>query len=44
MQEFRPALKIDKFFETLFGLAREDKLNERGRPRRPPPRAPAAPG
>ncbi len=32
MQEFRPAMKIDKFFETLFGLARENKLNERGTP------------
>jgi len=31
-QEFRPALQIERFFEVLFGLAREDKLNARGMP------------
>ncbi|MDO8612184.1 MAG: cupin domain-containing protein [Dehalococcoidia bacterium] len=32
IQEFRPALRIDLFFETLFGLARDGKLNDRGVP------------
>jgi hypothetical protein len=32
MQEFRPALHIDRLFETLFGLANEGKLNVRGMP------------
>jgi len=32
IQEFRPAKKIDRFFETLFGLASEDKLNDKGLP------------
>jgi mannose-6-phosphate isomerase-like protein (cupin superfamily) len=30
IQEFRPALHSDQFFETLFGLAQAGKLNERG--------------
>jgi quercetin dioxygenase-like cupin family protein len=30
--EFRPALRTDAFFESLFDLARRDKLNERGMP------------
>ncbi len=30
IQEFRPALHSEQFFETLFGLAREGKLNEQG--------------
>ncbi len=30
LQEFRPALRIEVFFETLFSLARDGKLNERG--------------
>lgn len=29
---FRPALKIDRFFEMLFGLAQDGKLNEKGLP------------
>ena len=29
---FRPALKIDRFFETYFALARDGKLNEKGSP------------
>jgi quercetin dioxygenase-like cupin family protein len=29
---FRPALKIDRFFEMLFGLAQDGKLNDRGLP------------
>ena len=29
---FRPALKIDRFFETFFGLAQDGKLNEQGLP------------
>jgi len=32
IQEFRPALRTEDFFETLFGLARDEKLNERGMP------------
>ncbi len=32
MQEFRPALRIDGFFETLFRLAREGKLDAEGKP------------
>jgi hypothetical protein len=31
-QEFRPALKTEAFFETLFARAREGKLDERGMP------------
>lgn len=30
IQEFRPALRSEQFFETLFGLARDGKLNEQG--------------
>ncbi len=30
LQEFRPALRSEVFFETLFRLARDGKLNERG--------------
>jgi quercetin dioxygenase-like cupin family protein len=30
IQEFRPALRSELFFETLFGLARDGKLNEQG--------------
>lgn len=30
IQEFRPALRSKDFFEALFRLAREGKLNERG--------------
>ena len=30
--EFRPALDMETFFETWFGLAADGKLNERGRP------------
>jgi len=30
IQEFRPALRSEYFFEELFGLARDGKLNERG--------------
>jgi quercetin dioxygenase-like cupin family protein len=29
---FRPALKIDLFFEMLFGLAQDGKLNDKGLP------------
>jgi quercetin dioxygenase-like cupin family protein len=29
---FRPALKIERFFESFFGLAQEGKLNEKGLP------------
>ncbi len=32
VQWFRPALKIDCFFETFFGLAQDDKLNDKGLP------------
>jgi mannose-6-phosphate isomerase-like protein (cupin superfamily) len=32
LTDFRPALQTDGFFETLFGLARDGKLNERGIP------------
>ena len=32
MQWFRPALKIDRFFESYFGLAQDGKLNEDGSP------------
>lgn len=32
MQWFRPSLKTDRFFETLFGLAQDGKLNEEGLP------------
>jgi quercetin dioxygenase-like cupin family protein len=32
IQEFRPALKIDRFFETFFALARDNKLNKKGIP------------
>jgi quercetin dioxygenase-like cupin family protein len=31
-QEFRPALKTEAFFDTLFALARAGKLNSRGMP------------
>lgn len=31
-QEFRPALPIGEFFVTLFALARDGKLDERGMP------------
>jgi hypothetical protein len=30
IQEFRPALRSELFFEALFGLARDGKLNEKG--------------
>jgi hypothetical protein len=30
--EFRPALKTEGFFETMFGLARDGKTDRRGRP------------
>jgi quercetin dioxygenase-like cupin family protein len=30
IQEFRPALRSEFFFETLFSLARNGKLNEKG--------------
>ncbi len=30
MQWFRPALKIDRFFESYFGLGQDGKLNEEG--------------
>jgi mannose-6-phosphate isomerase-like protein (cupin superfamily) len=33
IQFFRPALEIASFFETLFALAQQDKLDERGMPR-----------
>jgi hypothetical protein len=29
---FRPALKIERFFESFFGLAQDGKLNEKGLP------------
>lgn len=29
---FRPALRIDRFFEAFFGLAQDGKLNEKGLP------------
>lgn len=32
VQEFRPALRIELFFETLFALARNGQLNEQGLP------------
>ncbi len=32
LQEFRPALHIDEFFETFFALSRDGKLNEKGIP------------
>lgn len=32
IQEFRPALHIDGFFETFFALSRDGKLNSRGIP------------
>ena len=32
IQEFKPALKIDRFFETFFALARDGKLNKNGIP------------
>ena len=32
IQEFRPALKIDSFFETFFALAKDAKLNKKGIP------------
>ena len=32
VQWFRPALKIDEFFEMLFGLAQDGKLNDKGLP------------
>ncbi len=32
IQWFRPALKIDRFFESFFGLAQDGKLNEKGLP------------
>jgi quercetin dioxygenase-like cupin family protein len=32
IQEFRPALQSESFFETLFGLARDGKLNDQGLP------------
>jgi hypothetical protein len=32
IQSFRPALKIDRFFELYFGLAQDGKLNEEGSP------------
>jgi quercetin dioxygenase-like cupin family protein len=33
IQFFRPALDIASFFETMFALAQEDKLNAKGMPR-----------
>jgi quercetin dioxygenase-like cupin family protein len=33
IQEFKPAMKIDQFFETLFGFAQDDKLNDKGTPK-----------
>lgn len=30
--EIRPALRMERFFETLFGLARDGKTNRKGRP------------
>jgi len=32
LQEFRPALHIDQFFQTFFALARDGKLNKTGAP------------
>ena len=32
IQEFRPALRTEAFFETYFGLARDGKLDQRGMP------------
>lgn len=32
IQEFRPALRIDGFFETFFALSRDGKLNSKGIP------------
>ncbi len=32
IQQFKPALKIDRFFETFFALARDGKLNKKGIP------------
>lgn len=32
VQEFRPALQIERFFETWFGLARDGKINAKGMP------------
>jgi mannose-6-phosphate isomerase-like protein (cupin superfamily) len=32
VQWFKPALKIDRFFESYFGLAQDGKLNEEGSP------------
>lgn len=32
VQEFRPALTIDSFFETFFALSRDGRLNEKGIP------------
>ena len=32
IQEFFPALKIDQLFETFFALARDGKLNSKGKP------------
>ena len=32
MQWFRPALNIDRFFESYFGLAQDGKLNDNGSP------------
>ena len=32
LQEFKPALKIDRFFETFFVLARDGLLNKKGIP------------
>jgi len=32
IQEFRPALRTELFFETLFALAQDGKLDERGMP------------
>lgn len=32
IQEFRPALRIDEFFQTFFALSRDGKLNDKGIP------------
>jgi mannose-6-phosphate isomerase-like protein (cupin superfamily) len=32
IQEFLPALKIDQLFETFFALARDEKLDSKGKP------------
>src|SRR5450759_1547953 len=32
LQEFKPAFKTDRFFETFFALARDGKLNKEGIP------------